>query len=1480
MSEPTVERLQIEVESNATPAASGIDALASTLDKLRNATKGGAGLTAFSKRLGVLNTALKSITTENANKLDKITNSLQRLSSLGSLKISSSIASQITNLGGAVRSLDGAGFGALDTLVTSLTPLSSLGKSNLNSFISQLTRLPQAVAALGATDFASFSAQINQLAAALAPLSSMGKNNLTSFITQLSKLPALMASLQSIDMGTLAAQVQALANAFAPLATQMQHISAGFAAFPARIQRLVTSTNRLSSANNKASKGYVNLAAKLAIAAASLKTLVRTIGSWVKKSNQYSEDLNLFMASMGEYADEAKRYAETVGEIMGIDPGGWMRNQGLFMTLATGFGVAGDRAEIMSRNLTQLGYDLSSFFNMSVTDSMAKLQSGLAGELEPLRRIGYDLSVTKLQQEADTLGIKKKVQAMTQAEKAELRYYAIMKQVTVAQGDMARTLESPANQLRILKEQVEMAGRSLGDIFIPALNAAFPYVIAFVKVIRIIADEIASLAGFTLPEVDYSGIETITGSGVEDTLSDAAEKAKELKNNLLGIDELNIISKEEDNGSGLGDIGGGGGLGFELPDNKNWLNGVVNKRVEEIIGKIQSAIDKMKEWFGLTEPIKSWADFMNTRLYDILTPVGAIAAGIAAWKLIGFLKKLELIPITLKQITGLALAVAGAFEYAMQYWNAWVNGVDLENFIGLLAGAAAVIGGLAISFGSVGAAIGAAVTGVGLFVLGVKDAITNGLNWLNAVLIPLGSTLSGAGIGALIGTPGGPIGAGIGALIGLVVGLLVDLGILIYENWDEICAWFADRWNDVVNFFTNTIPGWWNGTVVPFFAGIGEWFAELFGNIGQWFVDAWNGMIDFFESVPNKIGKVADSIGKGFSELPGKIGYALGYALGSVVKWAQDVWNTLKAEVPKIVESVGNWFKELPGKIYDAISGAVGKVLTWGSKVWSAFKEKTLAIVSAVTEWFSELPGKIYTAIFGAISKIATWASDMIAKAKEVIPKVIDSIVEFFKGIPEKLKQLGQDIWQGLIDGLVSDWNTVINDMKNFSDGFVKGFKDALGIHSPSTVFQQIGRFIIDGFLQGIETFKKIANTIKEWSASVVEWFTKGQDGKNIIDLFKDTAGSVIGGFKDEVGSTYSTVKNNVVTWASSVKDWFTSPSFGGVNSANFATFANNVITGFKDKINSTYQTIQSTMTTWAKGVKDWFESSSFGGANAPAFSTFADNVISGFKDKIGAAYTNVKSSITTWASSVKDWFSGIASSSAFGSFASDVIDGFKSKISNYYTTAKSAITTWATNVLSWFKENCSFDDFFGIAANLIDGFINGIVNNARSAWNAISNWASGVINSAMSKFDESSPSKVFYDIGKFTVFGFNDAVTKEGKSSEALVTSWADSLTKISPTMVMSVDASALKYYDSQSFAKSVSSSVSAASNMSVTADGFAEAMEEFYENHLSAMAEDVRRQADKQEKTTVQIGNRVITDAVTTQQRANGYRFVHSPA
>ena len=400
----------------------------------------------------------------------------------------------------------------------------------------------------------------------------------------------------------------------------------GISAVDASLSRLSGTSTTAKTGLGGISTSMTLLAAKAAIVFVALKRVASTIAGWIRESNNYQENLNLFTVAMGKYANEAKAYAQTIGDAMGIDPSAWMRNEGIFMTLISGFGNTEAAAYKMSKNLTQLGYDLSSFFNISVADAMQKLQSGIAGELEPLRRLGYDLSQTKLQQIAFNNGITQSVASMNQAQKSQLRYVAIMTQVTKAQGDMARTLQSPANQLRILQAASTQAARALGNIFIPALNAVLPYAIAFLNIVKTVANSLASLFGFQLTSVDYSGIDGATSSmeDLDKATTGAGGSAKALKNYLMGIDELNVIQPDAGGGGGGG---GGGGLtsdgfknlflpGYEFMD-------TINTKVQEITESIKNLFTPLTKSAGWRTFKQGWKDIADA-LGEVLGFLGDI----------------------------------------------------------------------------------------------------------------------------------------------------------------------------------------------------------------------------------------------------------------------------------------------------------------------------------------------------------------------------------------------------------------------------------------------------------------------------------------------------------------------------------------------------------------------------------------------------------------------------------------------------------------------------------------------------------------------------------------------------------------------------------------------------------------------------------------------------------------------------------------
>ena len=711
-----IQGLEFQIVNDSTQAVAGLQSLINTLNRLKTATNGGAtGLSKTAQGIRELSNSLKGLNSGDASqKITRLANALTALSQVGNVKISSSIANQLT---------------AINT----------------------------ALAGLKWTD----GDKLTSLANGLRPLSELGKANMTTFINQLSKLPKVIEDLEAADIDKFTQQMTTLAAAMKPFADEMQKVPNGFSAFPSKIQKLITSTEKYNASARKATSTTGKFTSGLkALNVAAVAITFRKIGHFiaqaVTESNKYQEDLNLFTVALGQYAAEAQNYAEKVSDVMGIDPAQWLRNQGVFNTLLTGFGDTAERAQLMSQNLTQLGYDISSFFNISIEDAMQKLQSGISGELEPLRRLGYDLSQARLEQTALNLGIKESVANMTQAEKAELRYYAIMTQVTTAQGDMARTLEAPANQLRILQAQLTQAARAIGNIFIPALNAILPYAIAVVQVIREIANALANLAGFKLTDVDYSGVNSAAvGAGsLADNLDDAAGAAKKLKQYTAGFDELNVFAPNTGSGSGAG-AGGAGGFDFDLPT-YDFLGDAVQTRIGEIKKMIEDTLAEI-----------------TTIVSGFMLAVGAI-----------------LVVTGVNIPLGVGLMAAGAVGLAATVGLNWTAmSSELASTLALITG---VVGGFLLALGAIMAFSGANLPlGIALMALGGASLVSAAvINWHNSdrhltdALTTLTGVLAGASlaVGAMLAFTGVATGLGI-ALMAVGAVTLVSAAAL---NWNSI----------------------------------------------------------------------------------------------------------------------------------------------------------------------------------------------------------------------------------------------------------------------------------------------------------------------------------------------------------------------------------------------------------------------------------------------------------------------------------------------------------------------------------------------------------------------------------------------------------------------------------------------------------------------------------------------------------------------
>lgn len=549
---------------------------------------------------------------------------------------------------------------------------------------------------------------------------------LSSTLNALKKIPEVTEALSSKELSKFALQIQLVTKYIQPLATEMEKVAAGFSALPTKIQRIITQNERLNSSNKKVTKSYgflgtgiSSVTAKFGIYFATFKRIGSKMAEWVTESNDYVENLNLFTVAMGDAAEEAKAYAEEVQKAIGIDPSEWMRNQGLFKQITSGFGVASDAANTMSKNLTQLGYDISSFYNISVEEAMQKLQSGIAGEIEPLRRLGYAVDQATIQQVAYNHGITESVSTMSQAQKSQLRYIAIMEQSGNAMGDLARTAQTPANAIRILQQQATQLSRALGNLLIPMLQKLLPVAQAVVEVLTEAVQKLAVLAGFELPTIDYSGLEGITSGAVdaEGALSDATDAVDELKRATLGIDELNILG--DNNSSGTDSMGADLGIDLSAWD-------------YDFLADIEKSTVNIKE-----------------NLSDIVPVLALVGSTIGTWKLTSGTEKLFDLIVDKEKIDA---ATSG-----------------LKRFAKGALGVTIAISGIAISYdagldiGKAGADLGNSVKSV----IGLAAAAAGGA-LLGSAILPGVGTAVGAAIGFTVGAVAQIIGIAIGTKEGLL----------------------------------------------------------------------------------------------------------------------------------------------------------------------------------------------------------------------------------------------------------------------------------------------------------------------------------------------------------------------------------------------------------------------------------------------------------------------------------------------------------------------------------------------------------------------------------------------------------------------------------------------------------------------------------------------------------------------------------------
>ena len=546
-----------------------------TLKKIQNVVSGGVRLPSTANQVKKIADAASKLSEGNIKNLSNLAAAIDRFGSTGKVKISPSIGRQLGSIADAANKLQGTGLTNLAELARSLSLLSTLRPAHL-----------------------------------------------TGYMNQLGKLPNVINDLHAADLDRFIAEVQRLDTALRPFGETMQRISNGFSAFPSRIQRLIQSTERYNDTMRNANKvtsssraggllGFLNSAHGKYLALAAVVSVVgNTLGGFIEKSAEYNETINLFSISMGRYADEAYEYAQAVNSAIGIDKNEWMKNQGVYMQILTSFGVLEEKAYTMSKGLTQVSYDIASFYNISTQEALEKVQSGIAGEIEPLRRLGITLDAATLQQIAFNHGITQNINTMTQAQKSLLRYTAILDGAENTVGDMARTILDPANAMRILNARVQELTRELGNLLIPLLMEIIPYAQAVVKALTEVIHRMALLVGFKMPEIRETETEDVI-ENIAGEAENATEAVENLKNAMLGIDELNVIAPKT--------AAGGEGNAFDLPIDVESYDKQFIDVSDEYKQRIDGIADKIVDFFETVQPVfEGFVEPFNT-LFEIVT---------------------------------------------------------------------------------------------------------------------------------------------------------------------------------------------------------------------------------------------------------------------------------------------------------------------------------------------------------------------------------------------------------------------------------------------------------------------------------------------------------------------------------------------------------------------------------------------------------------------------------------------------------------------------------------------------------------------------------------------------------------------------------------------------------------------------------------------------------------------------------------------
>lgn len=1041
MADVDITSLSVEISAESQGAELNIDKLATAISNLR--TKGNV--------------------TKVVNSLDKLA------SSIATLKQAS------------------AGMSGLDKITSFLNGFSNVNTTasakSINTVVNAIKKIPAAVSGLNGVDFYSMSGSITQLTNALAPLSILDASNLKvlgSAFNAIGKVPDLTDKLKATDLDSFASSCQKISTALTPLASQLDKVGNAFAKLPPQLSKVVTQANRVTAANEKQRKSYLSLSnqmngfmrniAKLV----SLKAIAEYLGNAVAKFNDFYEATDLFHNAMGNLSGEADTLISKMQGLLGVDPTKAMTYMATIQSLGTSFGLTSDKAYVLSKNLTQLAYDEGSYWNKNVAETFTAMSSAISGEIEPIRRLGVDLSQARLQQELLALGFNKQVSSLSQADKAVLRYIAIMKQTANVQGNLAQTIQSPANQIKILKAQLDMLAKSVGSLLYPALKSILPPLIAAVQLIREFVEWVAKLMGVKVVFTDFTkSADSVGGIGdaMDNTTDSTKKAAKALKDYTMGFDELNIIDPTQGSSGSSGGASAGNILGDVDLSGYDMFKNYIGTTIDEVKAKLEKLAPLVA---GIAAGFATWA--IGNALMDALSKIkgdGTLIEGILKlWK---------------SPIMGAAVAVGimvARFVDLYQNSEAFRKGLERVRAMIYLAAEGLRQGwNISLTDGKLGESIKY-----------LKESFSN-LKQVIWNLIPEswqeGISSAFETISDVVKDLDLDVGDLITTLMG--IGLIVSghpvagLAVLGFEAITVAVRGLGSE-SQKESFEMET--DWFNA-----FKSMGEKVADFVGNAITAIGNLINDFAIFIGWIQNGVsetdrldlqmnGNFIENAVMGIAQLIHDVGVFVGWITNGV------------SETDRLdIQMNGNFIEK-------AVLG-FADLINW---------------VKDVVTWFVHLDEHVENgarAVRGFIDDIKTWAKNAAKAASDMVTAVANAIVS----LPSKMFEAGKNIWQGLVNGIKSGIETAKGAAANLAKAIIDKFTTDTEIHSPSALFERFGKFINQGLANGITAALPYVEQAMTNLANAVQ-----QKGNEMIDYGADVAN----GFVDNMVNTFDAKWNEI----------------------------------------------------------------------------------------------------------------------------------------------------------------------------------------------------------------------------------------------------------------------------------------------------------------------------------------------------------------